>query len=61
MTFRVIIDHRLGEDLIPAGISRRIFQTLIHERSNLIHIQLNVGQICRLNMFYSVKAFQNTV
>ena len=58
---RIIVDHGLCQDLVRLRISRCIFQLTFHKSRNLIHIQINIGNIRRFDILNSAKAFHNAV
>ena len=49
IVFCIIIDHGLGKDLVLVLKAGSIFKAAVHEGSDLIHIQINVGDIFGLD------------
>ena len=53
---RVIIDHRLSQDLV-LFISFCRGEMVIHERGDLIHIQVDVRDLAGLDVVYFIQTF----
>ena len=51
--FGIIIDHGFGQYFVALRVSGGIFQLLVHKGGDLIHIQINVGNILQLDVLYS--------
>ena len=56
----IIIDHCLRQYLIRF-LPCRTFQPMIHKSSNLIHVKIDIRDICRFDIIYAVKAFHYAV
>ena len=48
IVLRVVVDHRLGEDLV-SGITARLLQVFIHIGRHLIHVEIDVRNIRRID------------
>ena len=56
----VVVDHRLGQNLIIL-VTLGCFQLTVHKGGHLIHIKVNAGHVLRPDIIDSIQAFQNTL
>ena len=57
---RVIIDHRLGQNLVvlvPLGA----LKLAVHEGSHLIHVKIDAGDVFGMDIVDPIQAFQNAL
>ena len=57
---RVIIDHRLGQNLVvlvPLGA----LKLTVHEGSHLIHVKIDAGDVFGMDIVDPIQTFQNAL
>ena len=61
VVFGIIVNHCFGKNLVSHRVPGGAPQSAFHKCGYLVHIQVNIGDIVKTDVMYSVKTFYNAV